>query len=149
KEAEAVVAAAKATSLLAAEDYKRFTALYKGEAATQQKAQEAIKAYTASQAEVNVAQAKLNRALAGQKKVAAAHKTLEAATHQTQKAKQVLALTRTKELQITEAERQVDVKKQQVAEISRALDVAQTDLSYTRIVAPLDGVVVKLYHHLG
>jgi membrane fusion protein (multidrug efflux system) len=91
----------------------------------------------------------LNRALAGQKQVAAARKTVEAASHQTQKADQSLALTRTRELQITEAERRVDVKKQQVAEIGRVLEVAQTDLRYTRIVAPFKGVVVKLYRHLG
>jgi membrane fusion protein (multidrug efflux system) len=91
----------------------------------------------------------LNRALAGQKKIAAEQKALEAAIHHTQKANQALALIQTKELQITEAERLVDIKKQQVTEISRALDVAQTDLNYTQIVAPFDGVIVKLYHHLG
>src|SRR5262249_50233058 len=128
---------------------KRFTALYKGAAATQQKAQEATKAYTASQADVKVAEAKLNRALAGQQKVAAAHRMVEAATQQAEKANQARKLARTRELQITEAKRQRDVKKQQVAEISRVLQVAQTDLDYTRILAPFNGVVVKLYHHLG
>jgi membrane fusion protein (multidrug efflux system) len=149
QQARSVVDVAQATFVLAAEDYKRFTTLYKQEAATQRQAQEAIKTYNASQAEVKVTEAKLNRALAGLKQVAAARKTLEAATHQTQKADQTLALTRTRELQITEAGRQVDVKKQQVAELRRALAIAQTDLRFTRIVAPFDGVIVKLYRHLG
>jgi membrane fusion protein (multidrug efflux system) len=149
QQAQSVVEAAQATYVLAAEDYKRFTTLFKQDAATQRQAQEAIKTHTASQAEVKVAQAKLKRALAGEKQVAAARKTLEATTHQTQKAEQALALARTKELQITEAKHQRDVKKQQVAEIRRALEVAQTDLRYTRIVAPFNGVVVNLYRHLG
>jgi membrane fusion protein (multidrug efflux system) len=148
-QARSALEAAQANFVLAGEDYKRFTTLYKQEAATQQQAQVATKTYNASQAEVKVAEAKLQRALAGQKQVSAARKTLEAATHQAQKADQSLALTRTKTLQITEAERRVDVKKQDVEQVRRALDVAQTDLRYTRIVAPFAGVVVKLYRHLG
>jgi membrane fusion protein (multidrug efflux system) len=149
QEARAVVDSAQAAFVLAAEDFKRFTALYKQEAATQRQAQEAIKAHSASQAEVKAAEARLNRALAGEKKVAATQKSVEVAAHQTQKADRALALSRTKELQITEVERRVDIKKQQVAEIRRALDIAQTELRFTRIVAPFDGVVVKLYRHLG
>jgi membrane fusion protein (multidrug efflux system) len=149
EEARAFVDNAQATLVLATEDYKRFTTLYKQEAATQQKAQEATKAYTASQAEVKVSEAKLNRALAGKNKVTAAQKAVQAALHQKDKAEQVLALNKTKELQITEAEERVQVKKKQVVEIERALAVAKTDLGYTRIVAPFDGVVVKLYRHLG
>jgi membrane fusion protein (multidrug efflux system) len=149
QQAQSALDAAKATSDLATDDYKRFTALFQQEAASQQKAQEATKAYYASRAEVEVAEAKLERAKAGSNQVAAAHKVLEAATHQTEKAEKALALTRTRELQITEAKRQVDVRTQQVAELSRALDIAQTNLRYTRIVAPFNGVVVKLYHYLG
>jgi membrane fusion protein (multidrug efflux system) len=149
QQAQSAVDAAQANFVLAAEDYKRFTALYKQEAATQRQSQEATKTYNASQAEVKVAEAKLDRALAGQKQVAAARKTVEAAAHQSQKAEQTLGLTQTKTLQITEAERRVEVKKQQVEETRRALQVAQTDLRYTRILAPFSGVVVKLYRHLG
>ena len=52
-------------------------------------------------------------------------------------------------MQIKESERQVEVRKQQVAESQRALDVAKTTLRYTRIIAPFPGVVVNLYRHLG
>jgi membrane fusion protein (multidrug efflux system) len=52
-------------------------------------------------------------------------------------------------LLITQAERLVEVKKQQVEETQRALQVAQTDLKYTRVVAPFPGVVVHLYRHQG
>jgi membrane fusion protein, multidrug efflux system len=149
QQARSAVDAAQAHFVLADEDFKRFTTLYKQEAATQRQSQEATKTYTASQAEVKVAEAKLDRALAGEKQVAAARKTVEAATQQSQKAEQTLALTQTKTLQITEAERRVEVKKQQVEETRRALQVAQTDLRYTRIVAPFPSVIVKLYRHLG
>src|SRR4029077_17559449 len=48
-----------------------------------------------------------------------------------------------------QAERKVEVKKEQVGEARRALDVAGTSLRYTRITAPSAGVVVHLYRHLG
>jgi membrane fusion protein, multidrug efflux system len=149
QQARSAVDASQATFILATEDYKRFTTLYKQEAATQRQSQEATKTYNASQAEVKVAEAKLDRALASQKQVAAARKTVDAAAQQSLKAEQTLALTQTKKLQITEAERKVDVKRQQVEETRRALQVAQTDLRYTQVIAPFAGVVVKLYRHLG
>jgi membrane fusion protein (multidrug efflux system) len=141
--------AARATFVLADENYRRYTELYRQAAATQLQSQEATRAYTASQAEVKVAEAKVDRAVAGQRQVAAARKTLEAAEQQTLKAEHALALAQTKALQIPEAERLVEVKNRQVEEAGRALEVAQTDLRYTRIVAPFAGVVVKLYRHLG
>src|SRR5262249_59042733 len=65
------------------------------------------------------------------------------------RAVQALARAGTGRRETTQAERQVEVKKQQVGEARRALDVAKTKLRYTRIVAPFPGVVVHLYRHLG
>jgi membrane fusion protein (multidrug efflux system) len=98
---------------------------------------------------VKAAEARLGRALAAQKKVEAVRQAAEAAGHQAQKAEQSLALAQTRRLEITQTERQVEVKKQQVGEARRALDVARTSLRYTRLVAPFRGVVVHLYRHLG
>jgi membrane fusion protein (multidrug efflux system) len=148
-EAEALLDAAQASLVLAEKDHKRYTTLYEREAATLQKSQEATRTYQAAQADVRAAQAKLGRALAARNKVGAGRQAVQSAFHQAQKAEQALALARTKELQIKETERQVEVKRQQVREAKRSLAVAQTRLRYTRIVAPFSGVVVKLYRHLG
>jgi membrane fusion protein, multidrug efflux system len=148
-EARSDLDAARARFVLAEEDFKRYTALFAKGAATQRQSQEANRTYQTSQAEVKASEARLGRALAGEQKVEAVRQAAAAAVHQAQKAEQTLEVTLTRRLEITEAERQVDVKKQQVGEARRALDVAKTNLSYTRIVAPFPGVIVHLYRHLG
>jgi membrane fusion protein (multidrug efflux system) len=148
-EARSALAAARAAFVLAEKDHKRYAALYRREAATQRESQVATRAYKTTRARVREAEAKLGRALAARKKVAAVRQAALAAGHQTQKSEQALALARTRRLQIKEVERQVEVKSQQVRETRRGLDVARTRLGYTRIVAPFPGVVVHLYRHLG
>jgi membrane fusion protein (multidrug efflux system) len=149
KEARAGLEAAQAALVLAEEEYKRFTTLFKEDAVSQRRSQEATKAYNASRAEVKLGEARLARALAAETKVAVARQELQAATHQAQKAARAVELAETGNLRIAESERQVEVKRKQVEETRRALDVARTDLGYTRIVAPFPGVVVKRYRHLG
>jgi membrane fusion protein (multidrug efflux system) len=148
-EARSDLDAARARLVLAEKDHTRYTTLFAKEAATQRQSQEATRTYETSQAEVKASEARLGRALAGDKKVEAARQAAVAAAHQAQKAEQALEVARTRRLEITEADRQVAVKKQQVDEASRALDVAKTNLRYTRIVAPFPGVIVHLYRHLG
>jgi membrane fusion protein, multidrug efflux system len=149
QEGKSALDSAQAAFVLAGEDYKRFTALFKDEAATQRQAQEATRTYNINQAEVKIAEAKLERARAARMQVAAAQKTVEAAIHQSQKAEQNLELVQTKELVIKESVSRVEVKKQQALETQRALKIAETDLGFTRLVAPFSGVVVKLYRYLG
>jgi membrane fusion protein, multidrug efflux system len=148
-EARSDLEAARARLVLAEEDYKRYTTLFAKEAATQRQSQEATRTYQTSQAEVKASEARLGRALAGEKKVDSVRQAAEAAVHQAQKAEQSLELARTRRLEIAEAEREVETRKQQVGEARRALDVAKTNLRYTRIVAPFPGVIVHLYRHLG
>jgi membrane fusion protein (multidrug efflux system) len=148
-EARSDLEAARARLVLAEEDDKRYTMLFAREAATQRQSQEATRTFQTSQAEVKAAEARLGRALAGEKKVEAARQTAAAAGHQSQRADKALEVARTRRLEITEAERQVEVTRQQAVEARRALDVAKTNLGYTRIVAPFPGVIVHLYRHLG
>jgi membrane fusion protein (multidrug efflux system) len=148
-EARSDLEAARARLDLAERDHHRYAALFAKEAATQRQSQEATRTYQTTQAEVKAAEARLGRALAGEKKVEAVRQSAVAAGHQAEKAEQALALARTRRLEITQAERQVEVKRQQVGEARRALDVARTSLRYTRLVAPFPGVVVHLYRHLG
>lgn len=149
QEAQSELVAARARLGLAEKDHQRYTILFEREAATQRQSQEATRTFDVSQAEVTSSVAKLGRAIAGRKKVDAAQQTALAAEHQARKAAQALALAQTSRLQIKETERQVEVQGQQVRETQRSLDVAKTTLSYTRVVAPFPGVIVKLYRHLG
>jgi membrane fusion protein (multidrug efflux system) len=148
-EAQSDLEAARARLDLAEKDHTRYATLFAKEAATERQSQEATRTYQTSQADVKAAEARLGRALAGDKKVEAARAAAAAAAHQAQRAEQMLEVTLTRRLEITEAERQVEVKKQQVSEAQRALDVAKTNLRYTRLVAPFPGVIVHLYRHLG
>jgi membrane fusion protein (multidrug efflux system) len=148
-EARSDLEAARARLVLAEEDYRRYAALFAQEAATQRQSQEAIRTYQATQAEVKASEARLGRALAGEKKVEAVREGAAASAHQAQRAEQALEVALTRRLEITKAERQVEVSSQQVGEARRALDVAKTSLHYTGIVAPFPGEVVHLYRHLG
>src|SRR5262245_41178729 len=114
KEARAALQAAKAAFVLAEEDYKRFSKLGKEDAVSQRRAQEATKTYNASKAEVSFSEARLARSLAGNKKVGVARQAALAADHQAQKAEKALALAETRTLQIKQAERLVEVKRQEV-----------------------------------
>ena len=149
KEAKAGLEAAQAALVLAEEEYQRFTTLFKESAVPQRRSQEATKSYNAAKADVLLADARVARALAAEKKIDVAKQAALAASHQTQKADRALALAETKNLEIKEAERRVVAKKKLVEETRRALAVAETDLRYTRIVAAFPAVVVHLYRHLG
>jgi membrane fusion protein (multidrug efflux system) len=148
-EARSELEAARARLDLAEKDHTRYDALFASEAATQRESQVATQTFQTSQADVRASQARLGRALAGEKKVESVRQAAVASAHQAQKADKAVEVALTRRLEITEAERQVDVSKQQVGEAHRALDVANTNLRYTRIVAPFPGVVVHLYRHLG
>jgi membrane fusion protein (multidrug efflux system) len=148
-EARSDLEAARARLVLAEKDHKRYATLFAREAATQRDSQVATRTYRTTQAEVKAAEARLGRALAARKKVDAVRQATVAAEHQTQKSEKTLSLAQTRRLEVKQAERQVEVKRQQVGEARRALDVARTRLRYTRIVAPFPGVVVHLYRHLG
>jgi membrane fusion protein (multidrug efflux system) len=149
KEARAGVEAAQAAYVLADEEYKRFSKLFKENAVAQRRSQEATKTYNAAKADAKLADAKLARALAAEKRVDVAKQAVQVANHLTDKAVQALGLAETKSLQIKEAERLVEVRKAQVEEVRRALAVAETNLKYTSIRAPFSGVVVHSYRHLG
>jgi membrane fusion protein (multidrug efflux system) len=149
REARAALDAAQATMVLADEEYKRFTTLYKENAVPERRAQEAIKSYNASKADVKLAEARLARAIAAETKIDVAKQALRTAGHQTEKAAAALQLAETKELEIRKLERDVEAKKALIEETRRELAVAETNLRYTRIVAPFSGVVVHRYRHLG
>jgi membrane fusion protein (multidrug efflux system) len=141
-QAIAALAAARADQTLAQLEYDRYTNLFKDDAATKQKAQQAERARDSADAQVNLADAKLALAQAERRKNDVAARDVEAALTASQKAEKNVDLAQTGYAQIRETERQRDVK-------SASLEDARDQLKYTKILAPFDGVVVKRYRHLG
>jgi membrane fusion protein (multidrug efflux system) len=148
-EAQSDLEAARAQLTLAEADHKRDTELYARGVGSERQSQDATRSFRVAKADLASAEARAGRALAARKKVDAVSQEAVAAGEQTKRSEQALGLARTRVLEIRRAERQVEVKRQQVDEARRALGVAETSLRYTRIVAPFPGVVVHLYRHLG
>lgn len=148
-EAQAVVEAARAVLTQAEEDYKRYSKLYQEKSVPERKFEEATRIVKTARADLGVAQAKLARAEAAKQQIQIAEQSLKAAQQQIHKTAEGVKLAKTGNLQIEESRRQVQVKAAQVEESRRALEVAQTNLNYTQIVAPFDGIVVKRYRNLG
>ncbi len=134
---------------LAQEEYGRFTRLYRQEASTQRRAQEVTRSQEAAQAQVDLAQARVARALASRTQVDVARRALEAAAAARNKAEKGIELAEIGHDQIREVELLVKVKEQTTEEARTSLRAAEHDLEYTRIRAPSPGVVVKRYRHLG
>src|SRR5580692_10918205 len=119
-EARSDLEAARARFVLAEVDNTRYASLFAKEAATQRQSQEATRTYETTRAEVKASEARLGRALAGERRVEAVRQAAVAAAHQAQRAEQAVEVTLTRRLDIVEAERQVEVKAQQVGEARRA-----------------------------
>jgi membrane fusion protein, multidrug efflux system len=148
-EAEAAVAVAKANTVLAKQEYDRWTTLAAQDAATKRKAQEVTRTYDAARAEGRLADARLAKAEAARTRIEVANRDLEVARTLVAKAEKALDLAQTGHDQIREVELMVGVKKEMVKDAQIALDSAKHTLQFTQIRAPFPGVVVKRYRHLG
>jgi membrane fusion protein (multidrug efflux system) len=148
-EARAAVKAARADLTLSQEEYGRFTKLYQQEASTQRRAQQVTQSRDAALAQVDLAEARLAKALAGRTEIDVAGATLEVSRTTEQRSAGNVSLSETGYDEVRVAELMVQVKKRVVDEARRALETAENDLGYTRLRAPFPGVVVKRYRNLG
>ncbi len=149
EEGQAGLEAATADLRLAQQDYERFTNLQKEQAVALRRAEEATQARDSASARRKLAAAKLATAQANRAQIDVAKSTLNAAEKSTEKATEGVNLAETGKAQIHEMELLTVVKKQAVGEAKRALTSAEDQLAYTKIRAPLPGVIVKRYRHLG
>jgi membrane fusion protein (multidrug efflux system) len=147
--AEHAVEAARAVQALAEEDIRRYSALYKDGSVSERRFQEATKSSKTAAADVQIALAKLGQAEAGRQQVNIALQQLKAARHAVAEAEVALELARLGDLQIAAQKRLVAERTQDVTEAKKALELAQTRLGYTRVLAPYDGVIAKKWRHLG
>jgi membrane fusion protein, multidrug efflux system len=148
-EAQAGLEAAKADLVLAQQEFTRFTNLQREEAVPLRRAQEVTQARDAAEARRKLAVAKLARAQANQTQVDVAKRTVEGAEKTAEKASKSVDLAETGNAQIREVELLTAVKKEDVEDARRALAAAEDNLGFTQIRAPIPGVVVKSYRHLG
>ncbi|HKD35740.1 MAG TPA: HlyD family efflux transporter periplasmic adaptor subunit, partial [Pirellulales bacterium] len=148
-EAQAGLDAASADFRLAQQDYERYTNLQKEQAVALRRAEEATQARDSADARRKLAAAKLATARANRMQIDVAQSTLNAAEKSTEKATEGVDLAETGNAQIHEMELLTEVKKESVAEAKHALKSAEDQLAYTQIRAPLPGVIVKRYRHLG
>jgi membrane fusion protein, multidrug efflux system len=149
EEAQAALDAASADLLLAQQDYARFTNLQKEQAVALRRAEEATQARDSADARRKLAAAKLATARANRMQIDVSQSTLNAAEKSTEKATEGVNLAETGNAQIHEMELLTVVKQEAVVEAKRALTAAEDQLAYTQIRAPLPGVIVKRYRHLG
>jgi membrane fusion protein (multidrug efflux system) len=148
-EARAGVKAAQASLTLAELEYARFTRLEQTGASTLQRQQQVTQSRDSARAQVDLAAARLAKALASRTQIDVARRSLEAAQKSEQKAAKGIDLSETGYDQIRELELLVRVKEQSVEQARRSLEAAEHDLAYTQVRAPFPGVVVKRYRHLG
>jgi membrane fusion protein (multidrug efflux system) len=147
--AEHAVEASRAAFTLAEEDFNRYSGLFKDGSTSQRRFQEATKAYKTTKAEVQIAEAKLGQAEATRQQVRIAEQQLKASRHAVAETAAAVELAKLGPLQIDASKKLVAERTRAVAESKRALELAQTNLGYTRVVAPYDGVIAKKWRHLG
>jgi membrane fusion protein (multidrug efflux system) len=148
-EAQAGLTDAQAGYTMARQDFTRYTNLYRQEAVSQRRAQEATRTHDSAQAEVKLGEARLAKSQAARLRIEVSKRELNVARTAVQKARTAVALAETGHHQIHEADLLAQVKKESAEEARRALAQAQTQLEHTRILAPFPGMVVKRYRNLG
>jgi membrane fusion protein (multidrug efflux system) len=148
-QARAARKSAQASDLLARQEYDRYRQLYREEAVPLRKYQQVTQTRDSAREELKKADAGLARALAERRRIDVARQTAEAARATTQKAVKGVDLADLGYDQLREAELLTAVKKESVEDARRNLQSAETQLRFTRILAPFPGVVVKRYRNLG
>ena len=148
-EASAGVKAAKASLTLAELEYTRFTRLEEQGASPRRQQQQVTQSRDSASAQVDLAAARLAKALTSRTQIGVARLALDAAQKSEQKAAKGIDLSEIGNDQIHETELMVKVKEQSVEQARRVLEATESDLAYTRVRAPFPGIVVKRYRHLG
>jgi membrane fusion protein, multidrug efflux system len=148
-EARAGVKAAQASLTLAELEYQRFTRLEQQGASPLRQQQQVTQSRDSASAQVDLAGARLAKALAARTQIDVARRSVEAAQKAEQKAAKGIDLAEIGNDQIHEIELLVKVKEHSVDQARRALEAAENDLAYTKVRAPFPAIVVKRYRHLG
>ncbi len=114
-------------------EYARFTRLEQQGASTQQRSQQVTQSRDSASAQLDLAQARLAKALASRTQIDVIFRALEAAQKTEQKAAKGIDLSETGYDQIRELELLVKVKEQSVEHARHGLETAEHDLAYTQV----------------
>ncbi len=148
-EARAGVKAAKAALLLAIHDRNRYTNLQKSGSGTLREQEESNRSHDSAEARLELAEAKLAKAISSRTQVIVAKNTLEAARADVHRSAKSVDLSETANDQVRVIELLVGVKEAAVEEARQALEAAEHDLAFTKVRAPISGIVVRRYRNLG
>jgi membrane fusion protein (multidrug efflux system) len=148
-EARAGLKSARASLTLAELEFGRFTRLEQQGASPPRQRDQVTQSRDSASAQVDLANARLAKALASRTQIEVARSALEAAEKAEQKAAKGVNLAEIGYDQIREIELLVKVKEQTAQQARRGLEAAENDLAYTKVRAPVPGMVVKRYRHLG
>jgi membrane fusion protein, multidrug efflux system len=148
-EARATLKAARADLLLAMNDHHRYTTLQKLGTVTLREQEESTRSHDSAAARVELAEAKLAKAISSRTQVIVAREAAEAARADVQRSARSVDLSETSNDQIRVVELLVGVKEAAVDEARRSLEAAEHDLAFTKVRAPIAGVVVRRYRNLG
>jgi membrane fusion protein (multidrug efflux system) len=147
--AQKAVERAQAVLLLAEEDEKRYSGLYKEGSVTQRRSQEATRTYDTARADVRIAEARLGQAEATRKQIVIAQQQLKSTRHAVAEARAAVELAQVGDAQIEASRKLVSERTEAVSEARRTLELARTNLRFTRVLAPCDGIVAHKYRYLG
>jgi len=147
--AKARVTRAQAVLTLAQEDYQRYKDLYNDGSTSERRYQEATRTLGTAKADVGEAKAKLEQAEAALQQIDIARKQLRSTEHAVKEAEASVELAKLGILQIAALKRLVAERRSAVEETKRAVARAETTLSYTRVLAPKDGIIAKKWRHRG
>jgi membrane fusion protein (multidrug efflux system) len=131
--AAARVEEAKANAIKASKDVERYTPLVEKDVISKQQ-------YDAAVAQANATQASLNDALAG---VQAAQQQVKVAEDRERQSQAQLKSAETGPQQVAAKSAQADQALAQVKAAMAQLDQANLNLSYTKIVAPANGIITR------
>jgi membrane fusion protein (multidrug efflux system) len=148
-EARAGVKAAKADLHMAVFDRERFNNLQKAGSVTLREKEEKTRSHDSAEARLELAEAKLAKAISSRTQVVVARDALEAAKADVRRSTKSVDLADTGNDQIRVIELLVGVKEAAVEEARRVLESAENDLAYTKVRAPISGVVVRRYRNFG
>ncbi|CAB3390323.1 Multidrug transporter [Kyrpidia spormannii] len=143
-QAQAKVDGAQAAYHQAQDAYDKALKLYQSGAVSEAEKNQAELQLSQAKAEYEAAQNQLQLAQAGPRP-----EQVDAARHQVEQAQGALQEARAGRDQVAVAQADVKAAQAQLEQAKAGLDEAQTYLSYTELVAPVDGIVVKKNFSVG
>jgi membrane fusion protein, multidrug efflux system len=148
-QAAAAVASARATLVKAKEDFDRYKKLFEERSVPERRFEDATRDFRTTQADVDSAVAKLERAQVDRLQIEIAEQGVAQKQRARERAEEHLRLAKLIALEIDEQRQQVVFRKAQVDQAKRDEDTTRTKLQYTRVVAPFEAVVVRRFRNPG